>query len=158
MRRAQAAREFLPMPQCSMLLPDKVIKNHFAGVAKELHDELADDPDAEKLLTKEFSVRLQANATVVRTYRSGPIESLHAGKPSRLSHVPGWPRVRRLYAIDLKRIANWSVHRLMTEIAARRFWRHAGYSFVVAHGLRECPEWSVDLETAPVCYRKSSAV
>ena len=155
-RRARAAREFLPMPQCSMLLPDQVILKHFAGVVRELQDELAGDPGAEKLLTREFPLRLQANATVAKIYRSGPIESLHAGGGQSLSALPDWPHVRRLYAPDLKRIANWSVHRLMTHLAARRHWRQAGYSFLVAHGLRECPEWSTELETAPVCYRKVS--
>lgn len=157
-RRARAAREFLPMPKLSMLLPDEVTKKQFAGVARELQEKVAGDPDAEKALIKEWPVRLQANSTVSLIYRSGPIESLHAGARASLEAVPGWPQVRRLYAPDLRRIANWSVHRLMTHIAARRYWRQAGYSFLVGSGLRECAEWSVELETAPVCYRKPGAV
>lgn len=58
-RRARAAREFLPMPQCSMLLPNEVILKHFAGVVRELQEELAGDPGAEKLLTREFPLRRQ---------------------------------------------------------------------------------------------------
>nr|WP_309690216.1 hypothetical protein [Armatimonas sp.] len=46
----------------------------------------------------------------------------------------------------------------MTEVAARRLWRSRGYSFFVAHGLRLCPEWSTEMETAPVCYAKPVAV
>ncbi len=156
-RRAQAAWEFLPMPACQTL-SDEVTMDHFAGKVRELHENIADEPDMEKVLTEEWPLRVQANAAVLLNYRNGPIESLHAGGCQSLNALPGWPHVRRLYAPDLKRITAWSVHRLMTHIAARRFWRHEGYSLMVLHGLRDCSKWSTDLETAPVCYRKPGAV
>ncbi len=84
-RRARAAWEFLPMPECA-LHSDDVIVEHLAGKLHALQAELKSDPEAEKFLTKEWAVRHQANATVARAYREGPIESLHAGKVP--SHLP----------------------------------------------------------------------
>lgn len=129
--------------------------DHFAGKVRELHANLVDEPDAEKYLKKAWPLRLEANAAVLLAYRDGPIESIHAGK-ALVEDLPEWPHVRRLYAPDLKRITAWSVHRLMTHLAARRFWMQEGYSLIVRHGLRECSEWSDTLETTPVYYRKPS--
>ncbi|WP_395089814.1 hypothetical protein [Armatimonas sp.] len=155
--RARAAWKLLPMPGCQVL-PDEAIMQHFAERVRTFRENTAGEPEAERVLTRQWSLRQEANATVAQVYRSGPIESLHAGESRSLSTLPAWPHVRRLYAPDLQRIANWAVHRLMIHLAARRHWRRSGFSILVLHGLRECPEWSVDLETAPVCYAKPVTV
>jgi hypothetical protein len=144
-RRTQAAWEFLTMPRINTVTEDDVLY-HLDSKMTELHFELEPDPDAGALLTKEWPVRLQANAAVVEAYRNGPIESLHAGRS--MDGVADWPHVRRLYAPELQRITAWSVHRLMTWIAARRSYRSEGYSFMVARGLRQCSTWSADQESA----------
>jgi hypothetical protein len=139
------------MPRINTVTEDDVLY-HLDSKMTELHFELETDPDAAALLTKEWPVRLQANAAVVEAYRNGPIESLHAGRS--MDGVAGWPHVRRLYSRELQRITAWSVQRLMTWIAARRSYRSEGYSFLVARGLRQCSTWSTDQESASVYYRK----
>jgi hypothetical protein len=151
-RRARAAREFLPMPECRML-SDEATMEHLTSKVRQLHKNIEDPQEAEKVLAKQWPLRQEANSTVVQTYRNGPIESLHANT-TRIRSLPEWPHVRRFYASDLKRITAWSVHRLMTHLAARRHWRDDGYSLLVINGLRDCSQWSTNLETAPVCYQR----
>lgn len=96
-RRTRAALSLLPI---NWDVDPFLIEARAEGLGDFL-EKVAKDPSISS--THEATIRQEANHTVVRTYRNGLVEGLHAGTWSLGSEVPGYVR---LYAAEARTICS----------------------------------------------------
>lgn len=142
-RRVRAAGELLPMPWHSRRMYRDLVLDY-----SELEDRIAllveeSGLDASRL---EFTVRGEANRTVVWCYRNGAIENIHAGRASLGTEVPG---MKRLYSAEVSRVCREIMHRLERQLSARdQFDRRTYRMFLFAQTWGADSGWSETEETS----------
>jgi hypothetical protein len=139
-RRTRAALSLLPINWAV----DPFVIEARAEVLGEFLNKVAMDPSISSM--KEATHRQEANHSVVRAYRNGLVEGLHAGTWSLGREIPGYVR---LYADEARRICS-AASEVLGGIIIVRDSENLGRVFRQVSSVAAPSSWALTDETASV--------
>jgi hypothetical protein len=156
-RRVRAAHMMLPMPWRADYADGlhRLIEKQAAEHAAKLEALVRDAQGIPELPVHDtYGLRDEANRIVVRAYRSGEIENLHAGAGSIATAIPGFVR---FYAEDVRRVGQdasgeIAFHLGVRDRAERALLRILRVSTAAPLMSIGAGRWSLTEETSPVAY------